>query len=897
MSGEGSNWIQNEVDKRLKLYQQSKNVVAVSQQLNAVEFITFTKPDKSEGVTKSNIPVKTIPKGSVEKDGWGIRIGNTNQYIVDRDKVRPKSIDSSLLGLLLLGNTDASHSTELYIRRINDAEGQEYKVQNIPPEDDLLNYTFLVTGPFNRPALTWIGPQFSPSGRHLFLPRMASSTDPHGTLKFRILKNINLGLDKDGNRVVTCEEIIDKSFTLDYSYASQAPMVVAPSVPDVDLTTGVTIQYTSETDATTEWEVESDSTINTVFGSDVPVYDMGLVQNINPHLPSLYNYSALYGQIQNNCFYTFTEDSDGNPVVSYYAEYTAKRFSYKNFRVKSYSSTDTNNSGFFPYIGGSIMLPTEIGDPKKFKIASYDGRSGFTDVNGSDSAGNIIYSKGSGDGTPANATIDSLWTYRYLRNACDGRMGSVVVNNAIRIDSTNNIGIVCVNDQNNNWRILSGSSCLKVFNIYQHTTPPYSPSDVPTPLDLSYFTYADGSLTHLTENWSGYQRLYVWLKLSGIAPPGSLYLRLNAASGSPIDILIPHTISSDTEYKMCELDISGLGITTVADISLIYDDGSPPGSLSYAVYQMWIDTAMVLAKEIFNDPSYGSTFYEVLPPFQGGATPFDTNPRLFRNVNLGTAIFSESISVIYGNENDGTISTPFENDNPWRIYSGFLNSSATQFGGVVNSNSGGTEWRFSAQYCNANYQRGLMKISNLQSNSPSLDATLIPNDDALRPITVGPVLDQQSRLPITTTLTEPPNPSFIWPYYYYFAGAWTKKGTFEDSSAILRTNDSKYFYRSPFNSTTPIDKGTYNTSFGQYGPYITNSNTTSFLDFSSLVSPPDNIKAIDTDIFYTLEKDTSNPDNIKSVIKKLKFTSSLMKSTSISGNNYDSTKVLDWFIK
>lgn len=301
----GSDWIKNETDKRLKAYLASKNTVVQPQGLQAVEFITFTKPDKSEGKTKSGFIVKTIPQGSIEKEGWGFRLNNSNTYVVYREKERLKNIDTQSPSghyILLYDNS----TFDIYIAKSTKRSIQQIGING-----------YLIAGLTISEQSQWddFFVQFSPDGKHIVIIYEFAVLDGSGNFIGRRFKwgwALNWSINSHGSFFnYTQGEQKEVSFTTANMPICSVPAAPAVPGPAVITTGSVVVTYTFEDDPDTYFGNTSSQSVS--IGWDFNTYI-----DLHTNLPKL------------------------NIVGNWESSAINKRF----FRLKSSSSTTGSNISY-----------------------------------------------------------------------------------------------------------------------------------------------------------------------------------------------------------------------------------------------------------------------------------------------------------------------------------------------------------------------------------------------------------------------------------------------------------------------------------------------------------------------------------------------------------------------
>lgn len=210
--GSGADWIRNETDKRLKAYLATQPSATNTNSLGDVEFITFTNPIKTRGVTSKGITVDTIPQGPVKNSGWGVRYGTS--YIVREENI----------GTLTTGNTPNLKGYYIFFNTLD----SKYYVAK--PEDaatppsyyELDVYTISGGTPFD--TIQLVG--FSPNGKNIFCS-IAQGT----TTKYGWAVNFSLGEDVDHKKIVKWESLSQKSILLDFPNFPLAPIPAPPGPP------------------------------------------------------------------------------------------------------------------------------------------------------------------------------------------------------------------------------------------------------------------------------------------------------------------------------------------------------------------------------------------------------------------------------------------------------------------------------------------------------------------------------------------------------------------------------------------------------------------------------------------------------------------------------------------
>lgn len=702
---------------------------------------------------------------------------------------------------------------------------------------------------------------------------MPSLADPPGTIKWRIIKDFSLVTNESEENVVE-GEVINGSYQITYNNLNtNLPLCAAPAAPALSVPPDVTIVHTPETDATSEFEAETDTLINSCYHSDTRFFDAGLVRGIHPILGLYYSESALDPNTgdQVPCVFTCTEDSEGSIKVDYYTQYWIRRYNCANYRLKQYSSTDPDYSGFMPYIQGYLNLGAgEVGLPTKKKI-NVDTDWGFSASNGD------------GDGTWDNATPPPVVEKHYLRNAADKRTRGITGENSTVVTHIAFTGF----QTGGVFYLIPLALRIKCYHVDQLTSPPNADTGLPLP---SYIFYKDVSTSQITCNWTGYERAYIWVKGVSTFADNELYLRVNPTT-SPIDAPIIAPVSSTADWKLLEIDISGLGITSVSHYSLVYDDGSgpigstpavPPGpNPLYTIKEISVDSGVLLAKKCFAAPTYQAA--ELYTP---GAFADAYLKAIRRNIEFGTSgVVEEEVTPTFSLETGVSLTTL----DSYRIYAGFANGLTLAPGSTYASNGQGILRTYAGSFANRNVAYGVMRITGLEGGSPSISGILRSVQSASGLISTGTSTDEQG-LASYVALNYTTGSIKVLPYrsIYTFFTSQESIGAYD----IYESDTDQDFWVSPWNGANEEAQppGEF---FGQMTDKIYDPDPDDEV-FDGFV------RAIDSYLWYQVKLNEEDPENIVAEVQQFSYdpeTEVLSAGILATGPPYDEDLILDWTVR
>ena len=245
--GKASDWIRAETDKRLRAFLNTDPYQATAQ-LNAVEYIRFSNQDKTKGVTVSGIEVDTVPKGAVGSSGWGVRLNNTNTYVVGQKEITKLHMDGYItkVRLLLFDLTNAYVSDSV----------NSYSLDIVKA----LGYTPELVGNLQF--------AFSKSGKHIVIinqPVIGGYLIPGQVIKWTWLMNYSLFTDPNTKvKSVAWKSTTHHSMTIPENPAPDYPAVPNPTpvttVPQIP--PGVPNPYIGSGHYRIQWELEDDPYYN-----------------------------------------------------------------------------------------------------------------------------------------------------------------------------------------------------------------------------------------------------------------------------------------------------------------------------------------------------------------------------------------------------------------------------------------------------------------------------------------------------------------------------------------------------------------------------------------------------------------------------------------------------------
>lgn len=269
--GKAADWIRNEVDKRLR-WAVANNLGALNlqaQQPSDVEFITFTNGLKTKGVTKNgNFTVNTVTKGNVEGSGWGIRINKkTNTYLVQGDKIRPKSTDGG--------------GVDVYLTVEKQSDGTFYVgkfATDFPTLYSLNAYTIANLDATEQGEWQNVFIKFSPNGSHILVLFEFPGTSDGFRLKWGWAVSYTLTTVNNVN-VVQYASLIQKQVILDSTTLPNASSPTAPGIPAPIID--------PITPATTTFEADSDPYLNGLGNGTSGLLGYSLILYTDNNIPKL----------------------------------------------------------------------------------------------------------------------------------------------------------------------------------------------------------------------------------------------------------------------------------------------------------------------------------------------------------------------------------------------------------------------------------------------------------------------------------------------------------------------------------------------------------------------------------------------------------------------------------
>ena len=730
--GKGSDWIRAKTREVLKgfLSRQPGNISQPA--LNQAENITFTNGQKTKGKTDSGIKVDVIPMGRLRTRELGIMVG-PKQFLCKGPSVRYKTIDGSLLtGYYLVENDD---STRLYIRKANQEDGTGnsnwYEIEDLPEEG-------FIPGQFYsgfKQNYICNKPCFSPSGRHIFIPCFPNESNiSNAEIKFILIKNFTLITRESDNKKIVSGTRTTHTVSLNQFTSSleTAGYPSPPSVNEADLQPLASTYkrkplYSDMMTQSTYYTAETDPEILDVFPtSGLTYYTLCGYDNIAyRRIPE----DAFLFQADYGFFFWFTEDSQGNPKVDIYSKYIARSTMYKVYHIDHFESDSDCNTGYTPFVVTNVA---QFGSPLIFTT---QGTPVITAM------GNpiVVNSSPSFEG-PSSTTVP---TFEYATPQYNLQSGSTVFtclmfhlsfnsnfSNAITTISGSESQIIAANGANVAGVDAGLGGDYAVFFYTRRSIDPHTPS----------------SYSLANYDWSAYNKLLFFARISNPAsgvniPADSMTFVVNPQyeyTGSPgffgnqtitasmVEYPIKHAAIAPgaiQQLVMFEVDFGGPGPSQVQGVGL-QQYPQPALLINYAV--AILDEGYILSN-LQGDPTYSSATWDQ-----------DTEEAVVTLTVNGEQFFvrldEESFLM------NGFPTPSFNTEGP-------LSTSSQQYdciygGTAILSLDGGTVAdpdtlkfpnttlpSYYLMFMSFNLSHGICKISNLQSESPTIISKMLGNSE------------------------------------------------------------------------------------------------------------------------------------------------------------------------